>query len=428
MLRFKMVLRVLFLLVNLAKVESFQALFETFNITDHICVVTESKNATEKALKLKDFCKEKAQTILVKNIKNCRWDDTVVLFQDNVIELDIKPDQFLTSPLIIVTKQPFAWERGLVDKVNVNQLVFVLDETRQDIFEAYTIGGQSVWRKLSKGSPPLEERRLDFMGIHLKVMVSGQHPFNILDPIFRKQAPYFESNSTYEVTDYVTGLFRQVLDTMAARMNFTFTQYQRKDGWWANPVKDDNGQYIQWNYNKNISAFFVWLGTIIKWTGMAGNVLSGQADMIGASLTLTPERATALDYLPALGMEVYQLILADLGTEALSWRTFVAILRPEIWYAVLTMTFSFWIIIVSIQWMTTLKFNSKTEVLLRFASHTEVVLKHNPFLVGNWSFLALFGFKHWLETQGYSWQKQIKVIADHSHTLLVGRSCSYGHL
>ncbi len=339
------------------------------SLSDNVCIFQDNQAIARGIEAVKDLSKRDVSSFVSTNVQGtlryCRK-ATVVLFDDttDTIEMKLSKSDFTKQPLIIVTKMKQKWEGLLKGKVNVNQLVYIFDLITDTMFETYTIGditvndklGSLVQGKLRIGNPSVEDRRLNFRGIHLKAMVSEQVPLNIVPDNYPEVTQFHESNATYDVTKIVRGSFRQVLETMAARMNFTFSQYQRKDGYWASPVKLDNGMLA---YVVSFAIGSVWFlcfaGTEI-WTGMADNVLSGEADLISASLTLTPERASVLSFLPALGLEKYMLIIVDKGIEDISWRTFLVILRPEIWYATMTMAFSFWIIVVSVDWMTTKKF------------------------------------------------------------------------
>ena len=54
--------------------------------------------------------------------------------------------------------------------------------------------------------------------------------------------------------------------------------------------------------------------------GMAGDLLSGQIDLIIASFTLTAERSQAIQYLPPIGQEKGALFVRSDDTETVfSW-------------------------------------------------------------------------------------------------------------
>ncbi len=79
---------------------------------------------------------------------------------------------------------------------------------------------------------------------------------------------------------------------------------------------------------------------------MAENLLRGEAQLIAASLTITPQRSTVLDFLPVIGTEDYVLWLYNSGVEDISWRTFVVQFKPDLWYVILVMICLFWLAIL----------------------------------------------------------------------------------
>jgi hypothetical protein len=82
-----------------------------------------------------------------------------------------------------------------------------------------------------------------------------------------------------------------------------------------------------------------------EWQGMIADILSGDADLISASLTITPPRATAVDFLPAMGLEKYSLVLEIDSIEDVSWRTFGMQFRANLWIVVTACSIMFSIII-----------------------------------------------------------------------------------
>ena len=54
---------------------------------------------------------------------------------------------------------------------------------------------------------------------------------------------YFPENETYDVTNYLTGVFPISMEIMSKALNFTYSVYKRKDGSWGSP-KYKNGTLI----------------------------------------------------------------------------------------------------------------------------------------------------------------------------------------
>ncbi len=355
----------LFLLAD-GKCDPLIAIIKGFNIVGKVCVSTSPSASIKSSEVVKKLSSKNLQSFVSGDIyatmAKCKNKNIIFLSSEMVEDIDVNQDDFVKAPLVILTSDPDRWRDSLMDKVNLNQLVYVIDETSGAIYETYHVEDKPVWRKIGRltdtgidfaTSSIAVDRRTDFLGMHMKVMVSNQVPYNRVPTNYPDVAPFHENNSTYDVTDIVTGIFRQILDTMSLRLNFTYSLYQRKDGWWATPVEDENGKYIYKNASSYKRKQFYWIfaGTVV-WKGMAENVLSGEAHLIGASLTVTPERASVLDFLPTLGLEDYMLFIVDSGVEEISWTTYTVQFTPGLWTAVGIMSISLGLILISIDFIT----------------------------------------------------------------------------
>ena len=74
---------------------------------------------------------------------------------------------------------------------------------------------------------------------------------------------------------------------------------------------------------------------------MISNLLDHSADMIAASLTMSEERFSVVDYLPPIGMETYTIVIKAVDNEEISWLTFRMPLRFETWLFMLGLALLF---------------------------------------------------------------------------------------
>ena len=74
-------------------------------------------------------------------------------------------------------------------------------------------------------------------------MTSGEGNSIKMNKNYKKQAPYFSSNDTYEVTNFVKGIYYEVLQFLQIKLNFTTTLYRRGDGIWGTINQHENGSY-----------------------------------------------------------------------------------------------------------------------------------------------------------------------------------------
>ena len=104
----------------------------------------------------------------------------------------------------------------LID-ATINKNVFLIKVSSKESFEVYSINGYQVIRKLgyfnevykfvwaNEINDNLINRRSNFLGLQLKSMTDWGANFVILDSRYKKNAPYFANNDTYQVNGYTSG-------------------------------------------------------------------------------------------------------------------------------------------------------------------------------------------------------------------------------
>jgi ABC-type amino acid transport substrate-binding protein len=115
-----------------------------------------------------------------------------------------------------------------------------------------------------------------------------------------------------------------MLELLKVDMNFTAVKTTRKDSAWGYPPS---------GLNKNVSRCYV-VKTFLhmflysfsdpsaNWTGMISDLMYGDADLVAASLTISPERASVIDFAFAIGTETYGLFVATHNLEEYAWLSF----------------------------------------------------------------------------------------------------------
>ena len=175
-------------------------------------------------------------------------------------------------------------------QVDIDQQVFLLNKTTNEVFEIYHIQDHHVYTKLGKFGKitqafiwnenvkrDLLERRSNLHGITLKAMTETTGKTTILDPRYVDEAKLFLNNQTYLVDGFFSGLFYDILIELQNQLNFTTNIYKRKKRSWGFVNRQPNGSYVG--------------------TGMVGDLFFNRADLVVAPLTLTPQRAKYIDYL-----------------------------------------------------------------------------------------------------------------------------------
>ena len=91
------------------------------------------------------------------------------------------------------------------------------------------------------------------------------------------------NNETYLVTDYVSGLYYDILKEVQSQLNFTTSLYKRKVVAWGLVYPLANGSFDA--------------------TGMVGDLFFQRVDLVVASLTIIKERALYIDMLMPIASE-----------------------------------------------------------------------------------------------------------------------------
>jgi hypothetical protein len=176
------------------------------------------------------------------------------------------------------------------EEINIDQQMYFLTPSL-DLYEKYTINNQLIQQKLGHfvgGTYIPEEsieqnflkRRQNFHGSKLIALTveSGDMSIRISNS---KNATYFSSNKTYDVTDLVQGPIVDIWMIFQNNLNFTTRIYSRMDGKWGVPIQHPNG-------------------SISVPDGIVKDGMDGLADILLTKLVIMYERYLAIDYLVPL--------------------------------------------------------------------------------------------------------------------------------
>ena len=129
-------------------------------------------------------------------------------------------------------------------KLEINQEIFLIKESTNEIFETYFINGIQIKRKLGMFTkeeivwepdihPCFVKRRSNFHCLTLKAFTEISGNDIMIDTKFIDNAPYFETNQTFLVNGYVSGLHFDILRLMENSLNFTTQLFKPKDENWG---------------------------------------------------------------------------------------------------------------------------------------------------------------------------------------------------
>ena len=172
-------------------------------------------------------------------------------------------------------------------KCQINQEVYFLNQNLTEVFETYTINNITVVQRIAyvekqKKLSWLKDRhvisrRNDFKGIHLKAMVEQDGIWTKVRKTFATDAMFHQSNQTWDVSQYVSGVVIDILNIMMSEYNFTTSYHLRKDRKWGTVIQYSNGSY--------------------KAIGVVGDIFLNRSDIFAAYPRMGIERIEVLDYL-----------------------------------------------------------------------------------------------------------------------------------
>ena len=122
-----------------------------------------------------------------------------------------------TSILVVMCNdEEFEEIYQLID-ATIDKNVFLIKVSSKESFEVYSINGYQVIRKLGYFNEVYNfvweneinrnfiERRSNFLGLQLKAVTEKTGNMMIFDSKYKKDAPYFAINDTYQVNGYTSG-------------------------------------------------------------------------------------------------------------------------------------------------------------------------------------------------------------------------------
>lgn len=228
---------------------------------------------------------------------------------------------------------------GLLDgneNINIDQQIYFLTLSL-DLYEKYTINNKLIQQKLGHfvdGMYIPEEsieqnflkRRQNFHGFEL-IALTLDWGKNYIQIENLKNAPYFPSNETYDVTGLVQGSFFDVWRTLQNNLNFTTRIYSRMDNKFGVPIQHPNG-------------------SISVPDGIIKDGMDGSADILLTDLAILYNRYLVIDYLvPLHGIATGIYVSKDSIQESFDFEVFQKPFDKWTWT---TLTLSSLIVAISI--------------------------------------------------------------------------------
>ena len=257
-------------------------------------------------------------------------DSDMVLFADSVSQaqevIDVIANLKLgrSSNVIIFTTKTKENMTLNTDRISLDQRVFMMDLSAMTMFEAYTINGLAIWNNVGcyqnqrnksysfafNAKWTTSHARTNFYGTPLTIITEHSPPYSILNPDFKAEAPFIESNQTYDVTGLTSGFYHDIVSELASDLNFTIKAFKQKVENWGSEIDG-------------------------KPTGMLSFLADGSADILVADFAMTFPRSKYAKYMPILTPILYAIAVKDgIEVEEFGIDTFTSPLSPNLWLSI----------------------------------------------------------------------------------------------
>ena len=217
--------------------------------------------------------------------------------------------------------------------IAIDQRIYFYKTETKELFESYQMNNIYVKQKLGHvekitnsftWDPEINsnfiKRRSNFHGLILKGMTEFEGTLMNARKSYLQNAPYFPNNQTYQVNNYIYGVYHDILIILEKQLNFSTILYKRKETAWGSIRPLKNGSYAA--------------------TGIVGDVFLGRTDIAVTSLIIVQDRANHVDYLIQLtdyssGLYVQK----NAKEELMDLNTFTAPFTLNVWLLLLTVSF-----------------------------------------------------------------------------------------
>jgi hypothetical protein len=214
----------------------------------------------------------------------------------------------------------------------INQKIILFDTNHQTLMEVYNINNQTVSKLLAQisngtfqkdenGHKGFIERRSNFYGLKLRASIMWKwwpltYVQNENHSVFD-----FEENGNGDLVANADGIeffgvFPAILELLEESLNFTTQRQVRRD--------DSEGYPIVKN------------GSMVGWSGMTGDLLSGKTDLIAAPILDSIDRYGYVRFTHSMDTLTSALFVsAKAGQEDREWLTYFLPFHTTLWYTLI---------------------------------------------------------------------------------------------
>ncbi len=211
---------------------------------------------------------------------------------------------------------------------NINQRIYFWNQDVGILVERYFIKNQSIENIIARTSlngssmsweskRTFYNRRSDFRGSEIKVMGSTvSAPFVSYSQSEVKRIKWYKDRNGGDIASvtHLTGVgsFVEAMDMLASDMNMSSTKYLRRDNFRGSPIIKNR--------------------TVAGYTGMVGNLASGEVDIVINPIMHIIQRYGFVDFLHGLATLTPGLMVgSDAGNEDSAWFTYFQPFDNRLW-------------------------------------------------------------------------------------------------
>ncbi len=273
---------------------------------------------------------ELEQTVKMGMITAPRGTDSIIYCLRNNSAL-LTPKSWLLSGkmLLLVGKTNEVTEANNILKlsVGIGQVVYFLDTETGRLTESYNVNGLSISNLLGQASSSnnfvwvnnrdILTRRSNFQGLQLKICSYAiGAPFMHYPNKVREGFNWIRDRKGSLIADVTEvagfGSFMEVMLMLQSELNFTTSIVVRKDDSFGFP------RFVN--------------GTFVGYTGMIGDLLSKDIDVIMAPLQHIYERSRLLDFFHGIGtITISLLVNVNAGNEEQEWLMYLLPFQTSLW-------------------------------------------------------------------------------------------------
>ena len=193
-------------------------------------------------------------------------------------------------------------------------------ESCRDLAENGTLQKNNPLRSRIYFPRPQDEYRLSSrFGPNLAAGSNNFANFIRIHPSFLDNAPYFSSNKTFLVSNYISGFCSDILKELEKNLNFTTRVYKRRKTNWGQISKTKNGT--------------------VNASGVFADIYNGEIDLVLSPYLITLDRVEHVGYIKAVTDTYFGIFIPKSNTKMKNnWKILIDPFQLDLWIIIICST------------------------------------------------------------------------------------------